>query len=417
MPARTAFGLKAVSRFAAAFTGTPGPPSQNLLRPGLSEPCLPPRAPGRRTASGCLDRRVRQSRRLLRQAVEEIDSRKVVTLQEALDRGLARIDETGNVNALVVENISADSDLLLQSGDVIKGGRQDRMIAADTLVSPGSGKVSLAVHCVEAGRWVGRGGEAATHFAKSDGYAVGNDLKRANLTREQSTVWQSVKGNQDKLNEKLHTTVNSAASPTSFQLTLENPKVQANVAEYETALIKACENRTRVIGAVFAVNGKVTGAEVYGSSKLFQKAWPKLLRAAAVEAIAEQATAATPPSMQDVERFLVEAKEPKAATADNREHVVVQGLANVDGHPDLSMQMNDTPHPTPDGQSLGRGAVPDFRDSRSRRVTPLGDLVIPAPTQKGRVNTNCVENDGSLMYESRDSSKQNAVIHRPFIKK
>ena len=133
------------------------------------------------------------------QGDEEIDSRKVVTLQEALDKGWARVDETGNVNSLVVENLSADSDLFLQSGDMIKGGRQDRMIAADTLVSPGSGKVSLAVHCVEAGRWVGRGGEAATHFVKSDGYAVGNPLKTANHAGAQQQVWATVKGNQDKL--------------------------------------------------------------------------------------------------------------------------------------------------------------------------------------------------------------------------
>ena len=37
-----------------------------------------------------------------------------------------------------------------------------------------------------------------------------------------------------------------------------------------------------------AINGKVEGAEVYGSSALFRRMWPKLIRTAAVDAFAEQ---------------------------------------------------------------------------------------------------------------------------------
>ena len=42
-----------------------------------------------------------------------------------------------------------------------------------------------------------------------------------------------------------------------------------------------------MIGYVFAINGKVNSADIYGSNVLFKKLWPKLLKANAIEAIAE----------------------------------------------------------------------------------------------------------------------------------
>jgi hypothetical protein len=55
-------------------------------------------------------------------------------------------------------------------------------------------------------------------------------------------------------------------------------------------VVDADENED-VIGYAMAVNGKVIGADVYGSSALFRKLWPKLLRSAATEAAAELAPA------------------------------------------------------------------------------------------------------------------------------
>ena len=38
---------------------------------------------------------------------------------------------------------------------------------------------------------------------------------------------------------------------------------------------------------MFAINGKLNSADTYASSALFRKLWPKLLKASAIEAIAE----------------------------------------------------------------------------------------------------------------------------------
>ncbi len=83
--------------------------------------------------------------------------REILTLEEALERKQAIVHETGNVGQLTVENLSPDADIYVQSGDIVQGGKQDRVLAADLVLSPKSGKVAIASFCVEQGRWGARG--------------------------------------------------------------------------------------------------------------------------------------------------------------------------------------------------------------------------------------------------------------------
>ena len=77
---------------------------------------------------------------------DAVPGARVMTLQEALERELAVVHETGNVNTLAVENRSPDTELFVQSGDIVKGGRQDRIAATDMLLPPNSGLVPLPAH-------------------------------------------------------------------------------------------------------------------------------------------------------------------------------------------------------------------------------------------------------------------------------
>ena len=58
---------------------------------------------------------------------EEAPGRVTLTLQEAMAKGTVRVAETGSVNELRIEN-SGDEDVYIQSGDIVKGGRQDRVL-------------------------------------------------------------------------------------------------------------------------------------------------------------------------------------------------------------------------------------------------------------------------------------------------
>lgn len=235
--------------------------------------------------------------------------RPVLGLDEALAAGVAIVHETGSVNELAVENTSSDADLLLLSGDIVKGGRQDRVLQATAILPPNSGRVPVRSFCVEHNRWTGRAGQDAGRFAANPGQIGGKELKKAvQLSGDQGAVWNNVTTQQGALTRNLGAEVNSPDSPSSLQLALENDRVQAEVAKYREAITGRAARRPDVIGFVTVVNGQVTGAEAFGSHALFEKAWAKAVTAAAVEAVAEKTDRPFAElSVGDVRTFLADA--------------------------------------------------------------------------------------------------------------
>lgn len=219
---------------------------------------------------------------------DKLGGKTFLTLQEAMERKKVIVYETRDVNELAIENTSPNEEVYVQSGDIVKGGQQDRMLGVDLIVPPRSGKIPIAAFCVEHGRWSRRGNEGAGQFSASTAIVATKDLKlAAKKANSQSEVWSKVAEAQNKLSSNLGGNVNSTQSASSFQLTLENSKVQETADTYVKALSRIVEGKNDVIGYAFAINGKVNSADVYASSALFKKLWPKLLRASAVEAIAD----------------------------------------------------------------------------------------------------------------------------------
>lgn len=259
-----------------------------------------------------------------------------LTLQEAMAQKKVRVIETGDVNQLAIQNVS-NEEVFVQSGDIVKGGQQDRVLAMDLIVPPRSGRIPIDSFCVEQGRWQQRGQEAVAAFSSSDQMLNHKDLKiAAKGKKSQGEVWSKVAESQDKLSAN----VVAAASPTppastgdstarvsggyaarrvdvaaaqsrsSLQLTLENKVVKETADEYIKALSSAITGKTDVIGYAFAINGQINSADVYSSHALFVKLWPKLLKSSAIEAIAEfdQAGKAEVVSVAAVQAFLTEAE-------------------------------------------------------------------------------------------------------------
>ena len=241
-------------------------------------------------------------------------SKNFLTLQEALEQKKVIVYETATVSELAIENISSQ-DVYVQAGDIVKGGQQDRMLATDFIVPPKSGKMPIGAFCVESGRWAKRAGELVEVFSSSAEVASTKELKlAAKRAKSQGEVWQHVKVAQDNLSQNVGTTVNSSVSASSLQLAVENDKVRETADGYINALSQIPNAKDDVIGYVFAINGKVNSADVYRSSALFKKLWPKLLKANAVEAIAgQQKEAFKPASGEAASAFLVEAEKGKAS--------------------------------------------------------------------------------------------------------
>jgi hypothetical protein len=246
-----------------------------------------------------------------------IKAKSFLTLQEALVQRKVVVYETKSVNELSIQNFS-DEDVYVQSGDIVKGGQQDRMIGVDLIVPPRSGKMPISAFCVEHGRWSGRGNERAGVFSSSSDAATTKEIKlAAKRSNSQGGVWQSVTVAQDKLSRNVGARVNSTVSESSLQLAVENNKVQETADSYVKALSNIANRSDDVIGYVFAINGKVNSADIYGSNVLFKKLWPKLLKANAIEAIAElQKDKFKPASAESVQGFLSESEKAKGSDKD-----------------------------------------------------------------------------------------------------
>ncbi len=143
---------------------------------------------------------------------------------------------------------------------------------------------------------------------------------------DQGKVWQQVAEVQRKLSHNLNQDVASAASQTSLELSLENKTLQQAVEAYQKSLAGTIQDKPDVIGFVFAINGELNSAEVYGASALFRAAWPKLLRNAAVEAVAEKTDGQ---ASADLDESEVRALFQQTESAEGREQEVSDRVSTV----------------------------------------------------------------------------------------
>lgn len=206
-------------------------------------------------------------------------------LQEAMERKMVTVHETNHVNELAIENISTE-DVFVQAGDIVKGGRQDRVLSVDMILSAKSGMVPISAFCVEPSRWHSRGAESVDHFTLTEMVATPSLRKVIVDVATQAGVWSEVQDSQEKLGAGLARSVRSEESPTSLPLTLESEAVQETTALYLAKLLPIVHQWNDVIGFAFAINDELRVADVYGSKIMFKQFWPRLLKAAAVEAIA-----------------------------------------------------------------------------------------------------------------------------------
>jgi hypothetical protein len=263
-----------------------------------------------------------------------------LTLEEALAKGVVKVRETSNVNQLEIENLG-DEDVFVQSGDIVKGGKQDRTLMVSLLLPPKSGSVPIASFCVEEGRWTTRGREDARQFSTAAAAVPSREMKlamkaplpvaapdggaSADPTRlhgtaagetgiRQQRVWDGVRKTQTMLTGSLGAQVRSLQSASSLQLALENEKLMQAQSGYIDALKPAGESADDIVGFVFVVNGAVNSADVYPSNGLFRKMWAKLLTASVIEAIGHRGeAAATPPDIAAVTAFLAAAESGKSS--------------------------------------------------------------------------------------------------------
>lgn len=245
------------------------------------------------------------------------DTQEFLTLDEGLRSGEVVVSEAGSirplvrrrpgsppqypggraqVNQLVLVN-NSKRPLVLLAGEVVTGGRQDRVIGKDRLVPPESDPIDLGVFCVEPGRWVGT---TSKFGAMSGALLVPSVRSKVMADKDQQKVWSEVRKSQEAVIAAMPPSAPAPAevqSTTSYARVMGNQAVQKQVdsiaAPIETSyrgLMKQLRDRNAV-GVVVAVNGELIWADVFASTDLLQKYWPKLVRSYAAEAMVTPAKA------------------------------------------------------------------------------------------------------------------------------
>ena len=214
---------------------------------------------------------------------DEVD---YVTLSEAMEKEWVVVHETGNVNQLSVENVTKSRTVVVLAGAVVKGGKQDRVLGQDLILKPQSGKVSIASFCVERSRWTKRGNESLQAFSGNSVQVSGKALRKAvKGGLGQGRVWQEVANEQTKISTNVKADVKANASPTSYQLAVENKDLKKEIENYKKELETIIDKHPDAVGYAVAINGEFSTADVYASQKLFRKTWSQHLESAITEAV------------------------------------------------------------------------------------------------------------------------------------
>ncbi len=218
------------------------------------------------------------------------------------------------VNQLVLVN-NSDQPLILLAGEIVTGGKQDRVVAKDRIVAPQSDPIELGVFCVEPHRWT----ENSPHFKPLNGLMAQPSVRlKALAAKDQQAVWNEVNRSRNIAAEAVPRAQAAAiAATSSLAVAMENPAVQKRVdavaAPIERSYARLMNElkAQKAVGAVVAVNGELIWVDVFASPALLEKYWPKLIRSYAAEAFTaptQMGKSQSMPSTNEAQTFLDDMK-------------------------------------------------------------------------------------------------------------
>ena len=245
-----------------------------------------------------------------------------ITLDEGLRSGKVRVTEIGadgrsriirpnqrssdnaEVNRLMVTNTSGKT-LVLIAGEIVIGGKQDRIVGHDCLVMSSNKPVPIDVFCVEHGRWqagdaVGRGtaggSGGASHFEPAMSVMASPQVReKAQAKKDQSQVWSEV--------AKAERANGVSSSTGTLNRVYSDKQVNSKIQAFDRVLGPRLIGKN-IVGAVVAISGEIVSADVFANPGLFQAYWPKLLKSYALQAVSSPKTVSQPADRAVAEAFL-----------------------------------------------------------------------------------------------------------------
>lgn len=193
----------------------------------------------------------------------------MITLGQGIAAGTVVVTERGtaateNVHWLRINNNSG-VPVFIGSGEVIMGGRQDRMITKDTVLLPAGKDQYVPVMCVEEGRW----SDKQKKFVYNN-YANAKLRKVLGTTNNQVLVWKEI---DRQLND------NGFHSASLAYLAQRHDKKMA-IPQNEYLQYfhnKFMKEDTSVVGIICISGDKIIGCDIYAGKGLFDASLDALL--------------------------------------------------------------------------------------------------------------------------------------------
>ncbi len=227
-----------------------------------------------------------------------------VTLDEAIASGSAsitEISEAGDVPFIRFTNEGAKPVLILD-GEELVGAKQNRIVNL-TILAPTKEVLDIPVSCVEAGRWGYQSREFAS--AKRSVYAslrarnaekVTMNLSRSGSpSADQSEIWADIAEKSLRM---------KAESPTAAMAQMYESH-QAPLDSFAENLRAATDQ----CGAVFAIQDRIVGFDVFDKCTTLGKLYPKLISSYALDALEADDAPFTVPSVRDAKALIAEVSE------------------------------------------------------------------------------------------------------------
>jgi hypothetical protein len=234
------------------------------------------------------------------------------------------------VNTLVLVN-NSNQPLLLLAGEIVTGGKQDRVIAKDRIVPAGGDPIDLSVFCIEPGRWT----ESSSTFGAAAKASAGSFMvqptvrQQAMVAKDQQQVWDSVHGAISRMAVAAAPPASAASSTTlqldpgvagqmgnsramnttSYAKAMQDSAVSAKVDEAAAPVMQSRDQvlaqlrQERAIGVVVAVRGEIVWADLFAGTELLSRYWTKLVRSYAAESLTAGDTHSAP-TVADAQHFL-----------------------------------------------------------------------------------------------------------------
>ena len=209
-----------------------------------------------------------------RPSAESLD---IITLNQGIKQGLVTISERGtasteNVHWLRLQ-LNTNKPVFVGSGEILIGGRQDRMVTRDTILVPNGRDQYISVMCVEEGRW----SDKEKKFVYGN-YANPRLRRVLDQSKNQVRIWKEISNQLDS---------NKITSPT-LAFTAQHPDKKINFVkdEYYTFFENKIENSDSTIIGFVAISGdKIIGCDIYAGRNLFYNAYDELMQGYIDEAV------------------------------------------------------------------------------------------------------------------------------------